>query len=236
MGRAVVWIAEDERHDGDGRILLGTFYGYLEGGDRGEEAFEGLTVDEAIAWGRARAERVNIRIGSGGYHSAGAARGGHPRWPPPDLPQLVERRPPGEVWKDRAVSDESIEWRAALWLTPPWTTDDPAVARASWEATVSEIAAATDADGWDGDEMEGFLEDLARARRQNLGAASVGWTSYHRPSYRVWFRERAATAAIASDRATGRCSAPEGWKAEPGGAEPSASRRSTRESDPGHEG
>jgi hypothetical protein len=223
MVRAVVWIAEDERHDDDGRILLGTFSGYLGGGDRVEETFEGLAVDAAIAWGRARAERVYIRLGSGEYHSAGAdpARG-RPRWPPPALPPLVERRPPGEAWKDRGASDEPIEWRAAVWLTPPWTIENPTAARASWEAALSEIAAATRADGWDGDEMEGFLEDLARARRENPSAASVGWASYHRPSYRVWFRERAATAALACDQASRRCSAPEGWKVEPGGAEPSA--------------
>ena len=208
-----MWIAEDERHDGDGRILLGTFSGYLDGGDR-EERFGGLPVDEAIAWGRARAERINIRLGTGDYHSAGAEHSrAYPRWPPPDLPPLVERRPPEEAWKDRGASDEPIAWRAAVWLTPPWTSEDAAATRASWELTVSEVASAAGADRWDGEEMAGFLEDLAQASRETAGA-SISWASYHRPSYRIWFCERAASAALASEQARRRCCAPENWDVE----------------------
>lgn len=167
-----------------------------------------------------RAERINIRLGTGDYHSASAEHSrAYPRWPPPDLPPLVERRPPGEAWKDRVASDEPTAWRAAVWLTPPWTSEDAAATRASWELTVSEVASAAGADRWGGDEMAGFLEDLAQASRETAGA-SISWASYHRPSYRIWFCERAASAALASEQARRRCRAPENWDVEPGGAEP----------------
>jgi hypothetical protein len=130
----VVWISEDEDpFEPEGGMLLGTFSGHLDrGGSAPADRFEGLPVEEAIAWGRARAERVYLRFGRSGYYSAGARKSREfPAWPPPDLPPLARRRPPGEEWRDRTEADEPIPWRVDVHLIPPdWATAELARERA----------------------------------------------------------------------------------------------------------
>src|SRR3954453_20042585 len=87
-----VWIAEDEDFDDDGSYWLGTFSAYLDKG-RGAEEGCGLTAEEAVAWGRARAQRVFIMLGDSGYYSAGSDDDNElAPWPPDDLPPLTKRR------------------------------------------------------------------------------------------------------------------------------------------------
>src|SRR3954447_22631058 len=72
----VVLIAEEEEYDHEGlsgdRWLLGTFEGHVETEAGMGAQCRGLTAEEAIEWGRARAGRVVIRLGDSDYYSAGA--------------------------------------------------------------------------------------------------------------------------------------------------------------------
>ena len=106
-----VWIAEDHDPDSD-MMLTGRFSGYLERGERPEEEFEGLTADEAIAWGRKRAAVVLIRAGDSGYCSAGEHNPDPeelPSWPPPGV-ELERRRPRGLEALDTDEGDPPVLW------------------------------------------------------------------------------------------------------------------------------
>jgi hypothetical protein len=107
-----VWIAED--HDStDSLLLTGRFSGYLERDGRLKDRFEDLEAEDAIAWGRARAEKVLIRTGdSGCYFSAGERNPDpheHPEWSPAD-PRLERRRPGGFEALDNTESDPPTLW------------------------------------------------------------------------------------------------------------------------------
>src|SRR4051812_6268919 len=110
----VVFIAEEEADAQDlsgDRWLLGTFEGHVETACGMGPEFCGLAAEEAIAWGRARASRVLVRLGDSDYYSAGTETDpGEPLWPPDDLLPLIRRRPQSERWKDRTEEDPAIEW------------------------------------------------------------------------------------------------------------------------------
>ena len=116
----IVCIAEEEDLD-DIYMLTGLFYGHHERDDEiaGEE-FEGLTAEEAIAWGRARAPVVLIRTGASGiYLSAGHENpDGDPVWPPPDL-RLGRRRIPGFEPLDNTEDDPPVLWDVRVAVNAP---------------------------------------------------------------------------------------------------------------------
>ncbi len=204
----IVWIAEEVERCDDGTYLLGTFHGHLDDGAAPPEEFAGLTVDEAIAWGRARARRVQVRLGSGGYHSAGVEPSpGCPPWPPADLPPLVRRRTPEQAWKDRSEADSPIEWAVDVWLTP--SRLDPAELP-SMDRAVAAAARSAGASGWDRAELDGHLADIEAARRKAGPDEDVGWFSYHRPAYRVRLQVGAATHARAIAEVLRRYPPPDG--------------------------
>jgi hypothetical protein len=110
-GKGRVWIAEDEDHEAD-FMLTGRFSGYLDRGGRADQRFENLDVEDAIAWGRARAAVVLIRTGTSGYYSAGARNPSpneYPPWPPAGL-NLGRRRVPGFEALDNRESDPPVLW------------------------------------------------------------------------------------------------------------------------------
>jgi hypothetical protein len=215
VAEGVVWISEDEDpFEPEGGMLLGTFSGHLDlGGPARADTFEGLTAEEAIAWGRARAGSVYIRFGRSGYYSAGARQSSEfPPWPPPDLPPLVRRRPPGEEWRDRTEADDPIPWRVDVHLAPPdWNTEELAGERAQWEKIVAAVAAESGADGWDADQIDGFFADLAAARARSGGAEEFAWMSRHNPCFDLHLSVQAPTQAIAIEQGLARSSVPEGW-------------------------
>jgi hypothetical protein len=103
-------------------LLTGRFTAHWEGEDVSEhmDGPEGVPVEEAIAWGRERADVVLIRLGDSDVHySAGRLQ------PPPepddeeDLPvwpegrQVARRRLPGKEHLD-LVTDEPIAWTVRL--------------------------------------------------------------------------------------------------------------------------
>jgi len=183
--RDVVFIAEDEDPGEDGWYLTGRFSGYLDTG-RMADSFEDLELEEAIAWGRARAERVLVRIGYGRHVPAADVAG----------VAVARRRTPDEAWKDRTEADPPIPWDADVLLSPP----DPF---ADSSDVVAGLAGRLGVP-WDASELEGWREDALAAR----GAG--GWVTEHSPSYRLRRRVEAATAAGAE--AAARVEPPEGWR------------------------
>jgi hypothetical protein len=210
--RGAVWIHEDEVIDIDGTVLLATFSGFHDtGGSRPGEEFHALPIDEAIAWGRERADKVYVTLGWEGRYWAGAGPSDeYPAWPPEDLPRPVRRRPRGEEWKDRTDADEPIRWAVSAWLR----LAGGSMPGRDRDGEVAAIAERCGAEGWDADELDGALADVERARRAARGSESYSWFSYHRGAYRLQFAENAPTRERAIEQARRRCGTPDGWAVE----------------------
>lgn len=194
----VVSIAEDEARADDlssDRWFTGTFSAHVEFEHEMGEHVQGLSAEAVIAWGRARAPRVTIRLGDSDYFSAGEeAIPGDPPWPPAGLPPLIRRRPRDEAWKDRSPDAEAIAWDVPLYCSPdPWRTHSSS----------------------EGDEVARRAALLAGAepprRRRGL------WR--RRPAYgpveRFVVRVTAPNRDLAVEAAIARCDVPPGWRAEP---------------------
>jgi hypothetical protein len=113
-----VFVSEDIDID-DIHVLTGLFSAHLEGpGDEFLEGPEGVTAGEAIAWGRAHADVVLIRLGDSDVHCSAGARRPEPAedcdfpvWPEG---KVVERRRfPGMEHLD-LVTTEPIDWEVRL--------------------------------------------------------------------------------------------------------------------------
>jgi hypothetical protein len=107
-----VYIAELEDFEGSS-ILTGRFRAHVESEDDGlGEEIEDVSADEAIAWGRERADVVLIRTGDSDYYSAGAENpdlDDLPEWPPADL-RLERRRARGFEAMDNHEDDPPVLW------------------------------------------------------------------------------------------------------------------------------
>jgi hypothetical protein len=86
-----------------------------------ERGLEGVSAEEAIAWGRKRAARVFVRLGEEDQYSAGERPiPGLPLWPEGGIP--VRPRPIGAA---RDGSEQEIDWlvrgtvRGAAWMEEP---------------------------------------------------------------------------------------------------------------------
>lgn len=115
-----VWIAEDIDPE-DPMLLTGRFSGYLDRDDRAEEEFDDLTADDAIAWGRARADVVLIRAGDTDYFCAGEINPDPEEvglWPPAGI-RLERRRFPGFEALDRLASDPPVLWEVRVQARAP---------------------------------------------------------------------------------------------------------------------
>ena len=123
-GRAgTVFIAEQEdavftgsQHD---HYFTGRFGGYLDKGDRVWDSFDGLALEEALAWARARADRIVVRVGHGLRYAIGFAPDSALPWPADGLEPPARRRTPDEAWKDRTDADPDATWQATIALAPP---------------------------------------------------------------------------------------------------------------------
>jgi hypothetical protein len=189
----VVWISEDIDYAEDGSYLTGRFYGHLDRG-RVSDEFEDLSLEEAVAWGRARAQRVLIRIGYGRHVPVDDA----------DLTPPVRRRTPDEEWKDRTEADPPIAWAAEVLLSPP----DPEARQDGVVAAVAEAAGAR----WDSEPLDGWVRDLRAARRRLREGKGGSWITEWSPSYRLRLTVEASTHDQAVATARSRCPAPAGWR------------------------
>ncbi len=103
----VEWFDDDEL----GPIATGRFNGFaLAHSDRPIDYVEEMSLEEALAWGRARAQVVEVRLGGFGeqLYSAGAV----PTQSPPlaEAPDVRRRRAAGWEFLDRTEADEPISW------------------------------------------------------------------------------------------------------------------------------
>jgi hypothetical protein len=106
-----VWIAEDVDPE-DTMMLTGRFSGYFDRFGRSYESFEDLSIDDAIAWGRARCAVVLIRTGDSDYFSAGEHNPDpeeFPLWPPAGV-RVEPWRPGGFEALDNTEDDEPVLW------------------------------------------------------------------------------------------------------------------------------
>lgn len=106
-----VWIAEEIDSE-ESFLLTGRFSGHLERDNRLVEEFDDLSVDDALSWGRARADVVMLRTGTSDYYSAGARNpdpGELPAWTPGAV-QLDRRRVPGFEALDNTEADAPVLW------------------------------------------------------------------------------------------------------------------------------
>jgi hypothetical protein len=224
-----VFIAEEE-DVGSGRgalYLTARFSASWQTADRVQEDAFGLTAEDAVAWGRARADWVFIRLGVGDYDWAGIGppRPGRALWPPPDLPELTRRRHPDFAYLDRVLHDPEIEWEVTPWVGPERSAD-ASTRRPVWAGVEpGVIAAIADRAGatWDSEARDEFLGELDRARRtaESQGRAAIGWVSYGRDAYRLRLRVLAPTEQVACDRAASRVKLPAGLRLEEASAVPS---------------
>jgi hypothetical protein len=214
-----VFIAEDEESVVTGsdidHFLTGRFYGHLDKGSRISDSFEGLPLEQALAWARERADRIVVRVGYGPTYAIGFESGSRLPWPSEGLGEPVRRRTPDEEWKDRTDADPDATWRATLGLAPPappaGQADDRR--RPEWDdvgASVAEELGAT----WSASNLDGWFaavrSALRRARRLPPGEA--GWVTTHSRQYEIQVTVRAPTAARAREAAESRVPPlPDGW-------------------------
>ena len=215
-GWSGVFIAEE---DDVGGFLTGTFWASWQTDHGVREEHAGLTADAAIAWGRARSDSVQIRLGVGDYYWAGVgpAPPDTPSWPPPDLPDLVRRRHPELEYLDRTEADPEIEWNVTAWVAAARRDDAPAGMTLSDDvaaviAGIAERAGAT----WDSDARDEMLADAERARRaaKRRGLDEYGWTSYGRDAYRLQLTVSASTQQLARHKAAACVDLPAGLQLE----------------------
>jgi hypothetical protein len=114
----IVFIAEDIASD-DVYLLTGRFSAHWEASDGPEhrDGPEGVPVEEAIAWGRARADVVLVRLADEDFHYSAGTRQPLPvEGDDEDFPvwldgkRVARRRMPGMEHFDLA-SDEPIAWQ-----------------------------------------------------------------------------------------------------------------------------
>lgn len=221
--RSVVFIGEDdERVDVEGSVfgdwyLTGRFSGFRDtGASRVTQQFEDLSLDEALAWARERADRIVVRIG----HDAHYVIGGEPdehhlRWPAGGIAPPVRRRAPHEAWKGRTDADPDATWTATLALGPPAPPDGEwdDRRRPEWDAVVEDAARSLGV-AWSGDNIDGWFADIGRAARaaKRAGRHEYGWTTMHSRTYHLALPVRAPTEARAVAAAEALAPVlPDGW-------------------------
>ena len=194
-----VFISEDEDGDPSGHYLTGRFYGHVDDGKRMTDSFEDLSLDEALAWARERADRIVVRIGYGPSYAIGFESDSRLPWPSEGVPQPLRRRTPDEEWKDRTEADPDATWRATLGLTPP--AGDRRLPE--WDAVVASIAGELGAT-WSASNLDGWFADLP--------SGDGGWVTDHSRQYEIEITVEAPTAARARDSAVARVPPlPDGW-------------------------
>jgi hypothetical protein len=201
-----------ERQRPDGSYLCGTFGGRWTRWPRDIEgpSFDGLSLDAALAWGRARAPEVQIRYGRGEYHSAGDENPGRlPLWPPPELPVLLHRRrPPEQAWRERSAGDPLVEWRLELLLAPPNPQQLRTTKRWQAERLIELAAREVGATHWDSEPLDAHLFHDDPDPTPNIGLAAL-----HPPAYRLHLALHASTSSDAEERAQARLpQLPRGWQ------------------------
>jgi hypothetical protein len=203
---------DEQRQRPDGSYLCGTFGGRWTRRPREIDgpSFEGLTLEQALIWARARAPEVQIRYGRGDFHSAGEVNPtALPEWPPADLPaRLTRRRPPEQGWRERSEGDPPVEWRIELLLAPPNVEHMRTAKRWDAERIIEDAAATVGATHWDAQPLNNYLDNDGDFQGPNIGLAGL-----YPPAFRLHFQVFASTSPQAEERAQRRLPRlPSGWR------------------------
>ena len=107
------WVLLEEMAEWDelGPMALALFRGSLfSRSERQLEYVEGLTLDDAVAWARERAPRIEVRLT--GFNANSYSAGSEPIAAPPieTAPRIVRRRPTGWEFLNRTEADDPIAW------------------------------------------------------------------------------------------------------------------------------
>jgi hypothetical protein len=187
-----VFIAEDLDDGPEIGYLSGLFSAHWESDSEPfefEEGPEGVGAEEAITWGRSRADVVLIRVGEGGYVSAGSQQPADeilPEWPVAGM-QVARRRSPSHWYLDRAPSDPAIDWQVRIDLYVYVDAEPAAV-----EDRATRVVGALSQDP--------EVTDLVSSRDEDVGPVQIGIAG-HNPSLSIRFRLRASTYDDANQRA-----------------------------------
>jgi hypothetical protein len=201
-----VFIAEVEDSEYAGEendhFLTGRFHGHVDAGHRITDSFEDLSLDEALAWARERADRIVVRVGYGPAYAIGFESESRLPWPSEGLPQPVRRRTPDEEWKDRTDADPDATWVAKLGLGPPQVPDDGR--RPEWDEVVAAVADELGAQ-WSAANLDGWFAGTP--------ADGGGWSTMHSRQYEIDITVLAPTASRARETALARVPPlPDGWR------------------------
>jgi hypothetical protein len=208
----VVFVEESE--DLETERLLGRFNARFERAwRRTTDAAEDLAIDEAIAWGKARAGLVLVRFGRRvEIWSAGATpHWSYPPWPPPDLPPLVPRPIPRDDWRSVGGAGSQLMWAVTIRLTPERVLAGVGVdQRETWDVAVASAAAGRGL-AWDRGLLDGFLADAAPAL---VTDPPKGFATMWSPAYRVYAIEPALHPADAERAAAATFTPPSGFRVD----------------------
>jgi hypothetical protein len=186
------------------------------------EEIEHASVDDAVAWGRERAEVVTVCVAEREYFTAGVrpAGKGYEPWVP-GL-RLSRRRTPREEWRDRQPNDPTLSWRVYVDLEASGAADrasDEDVARVADAAHAARWARGRvadhdpDAASWAGTVEFVGMDTVFSAMPMFLSGDTPLMHDPRRGSWRLEFDIEASTASQAMQEALSRCAVSH-WSAE----------------------
>jgi hypothetical protein len=109
----IVYVGEEM----DAAFWTGRFSVHWESGAEHEMGPRAVSLEEALAWARARADVVLVRPGDDGYYSAGPKRADEfPVWTSREQPP-TRRRVAQLAYMDRTEDDEPIDWECEISAT-----------------------------------------------------------------------------------------------------------------------
>jgi hypothetical protein len=178
------------------------------------EEMENASVDDAVAWGRERAEVVIVCVAEREYFTAGArpAGKGYEPWVP-GL-RLSRRRTSREEWRDRQPNEPTLPWRVYVDLEASRAADrasDEDVARVAHAARAARWARGRivdhdpDAASWSGTMEFVEMDSVFSAMPMFLSGDTPLTHDPRRGSWRLQFDIEASTALQAMQEALSRC-------------------------------
>jgi hypothetical protein len=185
------------------------------------EEIEHASADDAVAWGRERAEVVTVCVAEREYFTAGVRPAGNGYEPWVAGVCLAPRRAAREEWRDRRPDDPPLTWRVLVDLGSIWADGarDEDVARVAQAAGAVRWARGRDVDhdtggtSWAGTvEFEG-MEAVFSVMPMFLAADTPPDRDPRHRAWRLQFDIQASTALQAMQQALSRCAGSR-WSAE----------------------
>lgn len=173
-------------------ILTGRFDVHCDTAVVGLEHAEGLPIDAALEWARARAERVYLHVEGQRFTLGPGDR------LPDELPARLRagrRRPKGDEWVDRQNSEQPIRWEVVALLTPPTLNRGD---RPAQQLVVERVVDRLRRHGlhevvWSADGLDAGLGEIERGLAAAGRPERFGWVTEHELAYRIVAYGKACT-------------------------------------------